>query len=176
MPFIFLKAIPASLGQVALNFVLIDFSDQESFAAVLALNFTLADLQVVMEFALGKYFLAASAAGRCVAVSFMVVKICQWVWVLTEPTSTRLRAVGLMFIDFILRELDFTSSASRFVRTICLVLFNNPQRENIEANFTSSRFRADGFVLFNDRFWIFKSAISTSDTILAMSFMAFQLE
>ena len=111
MPFVFLKAIPAPLGQIALDFMLFDFSNQESFAAVLALNFTLADLQMVMEFALGKYFLAASAAGRCVAVSFMVVKICQWVWILTEAASTRLRALGLMFINFIRMELDFTSSA-----------------------------------------------------------------
>ena len=88
---------------------------------------------MVMKLALRKYFLAASAAGLCVTVSFMVVKISQWVRVLTEATPTRLRALGLMFIDFIFRELNFTSSASRFVRTIFFVLFNNPQRENIEA-------------------------------------------
>ena len=35
---------------------------------------------------------------------------------------------------------------------------------------------ADGFVLFNDRFWIFKSAISTPDTIFAMGLMAFERE
>ena len=133
IPHEFLKAVPASLGQIALNFVRIDFINQESFAAILAPSLTLADLQVVMKLAFRKYFLAATAAGLCVTVSFMVVQISQWVRVLTETTSARLRALCLMFIDFVFRELNFTSSASRFVRTSFFVLFNNPQRENIEA-------------------------------------------
>ena len=176
VPHEFFEAIPASLRQVALNLVRFDFSRQESFAAVLTLDLHLADLHMVMELTLCKYFLAGSAAGLRVAICFMVVKISQWVWVLTESTPTRLWAIGLMFIDFIRTELDSTSSAARVVPTLRLVLFNNPQRENIAAKFASSRFKAGGFVLLNFGFWEFKPTVSTPDTILAMGLMAFQSE
>ena len=124
---------------------------------------------------LRKYFLAAPAAGPCIAVSFVVVKISQRVWITTEAASTWLRTFSLMFIDFIRRELNSTSSASRFIRTLCLMLFNNPQREDIAAKFASSRFIADGFMMLNLSLWVLKPTISASATILAVGLMGFKL-